>query len=129
MKRLERKFFRFCCKNFEHTQELNDGYVIGFRINVDDDTRYCMTDIVKLFSQKYNCSEKQLWNYVTKWIRKGFYICSSSQHGKFCFCKTHVNIDQYIDIIPHRIMSHNRLLRVSIKEIGTASIYSKYRRR
>lgn len=69
MKELEKQFFLFCIKKFlvsyqtEHTCEL-----LGETRNLH------MNELVELFSFVQCCTQKQLWYYISKWDKKGFYV-------------------------------------------------------
>lgn len=120
MKELEAKFFKYCCKNFKHdkTESDNINVYIGFRNDLQ------LYEIVDLFIEQYYFYDenqdgirKKLWYYINKWDLRGMLDWDVSiRTAWFVFdYRFGRNKDQYINIIPQRIISHNRNLYLFIK--------------
>ena len=123
MKALEEKFFKYCCKNLKHSKENSNLKVpiISFRNDLS------MFDIVDKFVNKYyyfddeakqNGIRNRLWYYINKWDQKGMleYGVSIGTAWFQFDSKTGVNLNQYVNIIPSRILSHNADLRKFVRE-------------
>lgn len=130
MKPLERSFFRFCCKNLKHIpapklEYRKDGIYfddfthqnnLSFRKNPYNQFALSFIDLINMYIEKYpNVSEKQLMYYIQKWEMRGMVNYGVNlYYGWFKFDESKCNIDQYIDAIPSRILSHNHILRNQI---------------
>lgn len=97
MKELEKKFFKYCCKNIDYNLDiLSSCKIIMFRKDI------IFKDLIDTFSAKYNCSKKQLYYYLEKWERIGMVDYGVSlKTGWFVFKDIK---DSYLSIIPKRVM-------------------------
>lgn len=120
MKELEAKFFKYCCKNLKHSKEESNLVIptCSFRNNL---TFY---DIVNNFINDYYFYDEnsdgirnKLWYYINKWDQKGMLEYGVSLGTAWFKLDPNfgVNRDQYINIIPRRIISHNRDLYLFVK--------------
>ena len=123
MKDLERRFFRFCCKNIKHNFNGSKYEILIFR------NEYNFENLIDEFLKKYpEESTKQLLYYINKWKIRGLVENIPNYGSVFRFNPTHNNnIDQYIRIIPSRIISHNVSIRYQIKKYSEFTISKRIR--
>lgn len=121
MKPLEKKFFRYCMKNLQHT-DIKDPTMPNFcwfRTPKDRGTNpLSFNELADEFAEKYNVNYGQLKFYIRKWRSKNICVTieyDAEEDDMFCFQRSRVNINQYIDAIPMRILSHSGSLQWQIK--------------
>ena len=124
MKKLERKFFRYCCKNLIHDSiNYPNDTTIDFREGQN------LYTLILDFSIRTKCSEKQLSGYVKKWYKLSMIQLLDGAvnpiTGKFIFDTFNHVIDDYIDIIPPRIKRHNLQLYNQIMEYNIFRTYNE----
>lgn len=96
MKDLERRFFRFCCKQIDYSDIIVNNNQFGL---VKSFGKY-----VDMFSEKHNCSSKQLVGYIWKWESKRLINWGVNVlYGWFEFDFDKMP-EQYKKIIPRRVL-------------------------
>ena len=119
MKPLEKRFFRYCMKNLKHVSDSDHTIpnYCWFRVPKDRNIPLSFNALADEFAKKYNVNYGQLKYYIKKWRSKNICITMEDDgvEGGVCFQRSRVNINQYIDAIPMRILSHNSSLQWQIK--------------
>lgn len=111
MKPLERKFFKYVCRQIDYNRLVIQSDVVTFIRP--------MGELVTKFSNKYGIPVKMIGYWLEKWTHYGFYNCGVSiYYGWFEFTDALIldipmknrwdrdvnkKFRQYIDIVPERV--------------------------